>query len=198
MAGLYSPKTPEREWDEEMMKSLTLAPRKERWHVYLTNFLHENKEYSRDEFTLNSNRVFGYIFHKPPRVVTLYTTDSPGEFIPGRDPCLVFPDKDWTLFYTYVWKDLNDSREEPLYISEWDGVTPNHRYRVVGDHSKKKPDECVYIFCCKDKTKLSDRSGFILQNEHHAMYEMRFFVQVVRSGYAELSFFNHKQNVQMV
>lgn len=51
---------------------------------------------------------------------------------------MVFPDKDWTLFYNYVWKDLNDSREEPLYIAEWDSVTPNGRYRVVGDHTKKK------------------------------------------------------------
>lgn len=39
---------------------------------------------------------------------------------------------------TRVWKDLNDCREEPLYIAEWDGITLNVRYRVVGDHSKKE------------------------------------------------------------
>ena len=105
----------------------------------------------------------------------LYTTDSVGEFQPGEDTCVVFPEKDWTLFYNRVWKDLNDDGEEPLYISEWDGVTDNVRYRVVGDHTNKSPTDSVYIFCCRDKTKLNNkRSGRIQPNEHHDLYEMQF------------------------
>jgi hypothetical protein len=97
------------------------------------------------------------------------------EFRPGEDACVVFPEKDWSLFYKFVWKDLHDVGEEPLYTAEWDGVTPNVRYRVVGDHTKKKSDDSVYIFCCKDKTKLnSTRSGVIDPNEHHDLYELQF------------------------
>ncbi len=47
--------------------------------------------------------------------------------------------------------------------------------RVVGDHAKKNPDDSVYIFCCKDKTKLNkNRSGVVLPNEHNDLYEMQF------------------------
>ncbi len=157
------------------MASLTMAPRKPFGHVRLTNFLHELSEWTKSEFMMSSNRVFGYKFHKSTRVVILYTTDDAGEFHPGEDACVVFPEKDWSLFYKFVWKDLNSGGEEPLYISEWDGVAPNVRYRVVGDHAKKNPDDSVYIFCCKDKTKLNkNRPGVVLPNEHNDLYEMQF------------------------
>ncbi|XDV31530.1 hypothetical protein PO909_002521 [Leuciscus waleckii] len=158
-----------------MMESLTMAPRKPFGHIRLTNFLHEISEWTKAEFMMCSNRVFGYKFHKPTRVVTLYTTDGVGEFQAGEDACVVFPEKDWSLFYKRVWKDLNDGGEEPLYVAEWDGVSPNVRYRVIGDHTQKKPNDSAYIFCCKDKTKLNNtRSGHILPNEHHDLYEMQF------------------------
>ncbi len=51
MVVLYSPKTPEKEWDEKMMANLTLAPRRPYNNdLYLTTFLHENAECVRDNF----------------------------------------------------------------------------------------------------------------------------------------------------
>lgn len=174
MDHLYSPKTPEKDWDEEMMENLTLAPRKPyNANLYLTKFLHENTEFLRDEFFLISGRIFGYIFHKPSRTVTLYTSDETNEFVHGQDPCLVFPEKDWQLFFNRIWKDLNDCGEEPLYIGEWDGATPDIRYRVIGDHAQKTPDDCVYIFSCEDKTKLSSCSGDDQQKEYHEMFTLQ-------------------------
>ncbi len=179
MDCLSPPKSPEAgvssRTTDSLMASLTMAPRKPFGHVRLTNFIHELSEWTKGEFMMSSNRVFGYKFHKSTRVVILYTTYNAGEFQPGEDACVVFPEKDWSLFYKFVWKDLNSGGEEPLYISEWDGVAPNVRYRVVGDHAKKNPDDSVYIFCCKDKTKLNkNRSGVVLPNEHNDLYEMQF------------------------
>ncbi|XDV42225.1 hypothetical protein PO909_010932 [Leuciscus waleckii] len=175
MDGLSSPQSPDAGLSNRMMESLTMAPRKPLGHIRLTSFLHEISEWTKAEFLMCSSRVFGYKFHKPTRVVTLYTTDGVDEFQPGQDACVVFPEKDWTLFYKRVWKDLNDGGEEPLYVGEWDGVTPNVRYRVVGDHTQKKPNDSVYIFCCKDKTKLNNtRMGPILPKEHQDLYEMQF------------------------
>ncbi len=166
----YSPKTPEKEWNEEMMENLTLAPRKPyNSNLCLARFLHENSDCVKDEFFLISDRIFGYIFHKSARTVTLYTSDKTKKFVQDQDPCLVFPEKDWQLFLNRIWKDLNDCGEEPLYVGEWDGVAPNIRYRVVGDHAHKNPDDCVYIFVCKDKTKLSD-----LHKEYHEMFTLQF------------------------
>ncbi len=124
--GLFiAPKSPEAgvssRTTDSLMASLTMAPRKPFGHVRLTNFLHELSEWTKGEFMMSSNRVFGYKFHKSTRVVILYTPHA-GEFQPGEDACVVFPEKDWSLFYKFVWKDLNSGGEEPLYISEWDGV----------------------------------------------------------------------------
>lgn len=175
MDGLSSPQSADLGPSNRMLNSLTMAPRKPFGHIRLTSFLHEISEWTKGEFMMRSNRVFGYKFHKPTRVVTLYTTDGLGEFQAGEDECLVFPEKDWSLFYKRVWNDLNDGGEEPLYVAEWDGTTPNVRYRVVGDHTQKRPNDSVYIFCCKDKTKLNNtRFGRILPNEHHDLYEMQF------------------------
>ncbi len=175
MAASYSPKTPDKDWEEEMMKKLTMAPRKPyNDKLCLTKFLHENTDCVRDEFLLISGRIFGYIFCKSDRTVTLYTTDETNEFVKDQDPCLVFPDKDWQVFFNRIWKDLNDCGEQPLYISEWDGVAPNIWYRVVGDHTQKNPDDCIYIFACKDRTRLSGWSRGDLDMEYHEMFTMQF------------------------
>ena len=94
MSGLSSPNSPEEGLSNRMMESLTMAPRKPFGHIRLTNFLHEISEWTKGEFMLSGNCVFGYKFHKPSRVVMLYTTDGPGEFQPGEDACVVFPEKD--------------------------------------------------------------------------------------------------------
>ncbi len=151
MSASCSPKTPEKEWNEEMMENLTLAPRKPyNSNLCLARFLRENSDCVKDEFFLISGRIFGYIFHKSARMVTLYTSDETNEFVQDQDPCLVFPEKDWQLFFNRIWKDLNDCGEEPLYVGEVDGVAPNIRYRVVGDHAQKNPDDCMYIFDMRD------------------------------------------------
>ncbi len=111
MDCLSPPKSPEAgvssRTTDSLMASLTMAPRKPFGHVRLTNFLHELSEWTKGEFMMSSNRVFGYKFHKSTRVVILYTTDDAGEFHPGEDACVVFPEKDWSLIYKFVWKDLN-------------------------------------------------------------------------------------------
>nr|DAC81404.1 TPA_asm: hypothetical protein [Pimephales minnow adintovirus] len=175
MDALSSPKTPEIDLSSMMMDNLAMAPKKSVARIGLTSFLHENTEWVKDEFKMCSKRVFGYKFHKPSRFVMLYTVDSGEEFRTAQDECVAFPEKDWSLFYKFVWKDLNDGGEEPLYTAEWDGITPDFRYRVVGDHTRKNPDDFVYIFCCKDKTKLSNmKSGVIDPNEHHDLYDLQF------------------------
>ncbi len=103
-------------------------------------FLHENTVCVRDKSFLISGHIFGYIFHKSSRVVTLYTSNDTNEFVQGQDPCLVLPDKDWNLFFNRIWKDLNGCREESLYVTEWD------------------TDDRVHIFACEDMTKLSGHS----------------------------------------
>lgn len=151
-----------------------MAPKKHCRHTSITKFLHDNTDVVKKENIMSNKRVFGYIFHKASRVVTLYTADTLGDFYRG-DPCVVFHEKDWVLFYGRVWKDLNDCRGMPLYISEFDGVVPNTRFRVVGDHSMKNDDEYVYIFCCKDKTKLRDPPRRLVEKEEHdKLYEMQF------------------------
>ncbi len=97
MDCLSPPKSPEAgvssRTTDSLMASLTMAPRKPFGHVRLTNFLHELSEWTKGEFMMSSNRVFGYKFHKSTRVVILYTTDNAGEFQPGEDACVVFPEK---------------------------------------------------------------------------------------------------------
>ncbi len=94
-----------------MMENLTLVPRKQyNSNLCLARFLHENTDFVRDEFF-----IFGYIFHKSVRTVTLYMSDA-----------------------------------------------------------QKNLDDCVYIFACEDKTKLSDRSGGALYKEYHEMFILQF------------------------
>ncbi len=64
MDCLSSPKSPEAgvssRTTDSLMASLTMAPRKPFGHVRLTNFLHELSEWTKGEFMMSSNRVFGY------------------------------------------------------------------------------------------------------------------------------------------
>lgn len=165
--------TPVSEWQFDL-NHLAMAPKKQRGHICLTKFLHENKNIVADEILLESSIVVGYKFNKETRTVILYNTEKKGEYTPGLDSRIVFGDKDWTLFYNNVWKDLQDCREEPLYIAQWDAITPKGRYRVVGDHSKKRPGDCIYFFFCKDNTKLREPLVGVLRDEHYSLYEMQF------------------------
>lgn len=182
MAAQRTPKTPRRvmcvsptRGPVEMRDELTFAPRKKQ-NVSLTKFLHEDVDFVKRDFVMSGNRVGQYAFDKVARVVKLYTVDVGDDFT-WQDPCLIFPAKDWFMFFNYIWRDLNDCSDDPLYIAEWDGVTPNTRFRVVGDHGKKLPEDCVYIFCCNDKTKLHERTWPIPESEHHMHYDMRFLFQ---------------------
>lgn len=132
-----------------MDEKLTFAPKK-RQSVSLTKFLHEDVDFVKRDFSMSGNRVGRYLFDKASRTVELYAIDLGGDFT-SQDPCLIFPAKDWFIFFNYVWRDLNDCGDDPLYIAEWDSVIPETRFRVVGDHSKKLPDDCVYIFRCSNK-----------------------------------------------
>lgn len=158
-------------WDEHLMRKLTMAPRKRINRMKLTNFLHENRRYVKNEFAMPSERICHYLFDKKVRSVTLYITDS-GEPHTLQDPCLILTAKDWSLFHKHVWPDLRHSKQEPLFIAEWDSEKPNNRFRVVGDNCEKNPEDCIFIFFCDDKTKLRERSGIIHPDEHNERYEM--------------------------
>ncbi|KAL0159636.1 hypothetical protein M9458_043361 [Cirrhinus mrigala] len=159
----------------EMRKELTFAPRKKQG-VSLTKFLHEDMNKMSRDFSMSGNRMGRYVFDKVMRIVKLYAVDIEDDFT-SQEPCLIFPAKDWWLFYNNVWRDLNDCGDDPLYIAEWDSIIPGKRFRVVGDHSKKLPDDCVYIFYCNDKTKINERMWPIPESEHYMHYDMRFLFQ---------------------
>lgn len=125
---------------------------------------------------MSEQRVVRYVFDKLKRIVTLYTVDVEDDFT-SQTPSLILPAKDWRLFYNHVWSDLKECCDRPLYIAEWNGIMPKTRYRVVGDHSKKQPDDCVYFFCCNDNTKLENYVWPIPETEHHTYYKMKFLFQ---------------------
>ncbi|KAL0147332.1 hypothetical protein M9458_057357 [Cirrhinus mrigala] len=115
----------------EMRKDLTFAPRKKQG-VSLTKFLHEDMNKMSRDFSMSGNRMGRYVFDKVMRIVKLYAVDIEDDFT-SQEPY-------WWLFYNNVWRDLNDCGDDPLYIAD-----------------KKLPDDCVYIFCCNDKTKINER-----------------------------------------
>ena len=159
-----------------MREDLTFAPRKKQQNVSLTKFLHEDSAFVKRDFSMSGNRVVRYVFDKVQRCVKLYTADVEEDFT-SQNPCLIFHDKDWFVFFHYVWRDLHDCGDNPLYVAEWDGLIPDTRFGVVGDHSKKLPDDCVYVFCCNDKTKLCERAWPVRESEHHLCYDMKFLFQ---------------------
>ncbi len=133
MAEASSPKTPEKTV-EGSMADLALAPRKMKHGPCLTNFLHEPLDNVKHEFHLSGKRICCYNFDKINREVRLSTVDSDERFTydTSDDPDLFFTVKDWCLFYNYVWRDLKDGCDDPLFIGEWNGITPGMRYRVLG------------------------------------------------------------------
>ncbi|KAL0149346.1 hypothetical protein M9458_055384 [Cirrhinus mrigala] len=159
----------------EMRKDLIFASRKKQ-RVSLTKFLHEDMNKVSRDFSMSGNRMGRYVFDKVTRTMKFYAVDIEDDFT-SQEPCLIFPAEDWWLFYNNVWRDLNDCGNHPLYIAEWDSIIPGKRFRVVGDHSKKLPDDCVYIFYCEDKTKINERTWPIPESEHYMHYEMRFLFQ---------------------
>ncbi len=99
------------------MDDLTLAPRKMKHYPCLANFLHEPLDNVKREFLLSGNRICGYNFDKTNREVRLSTVDSDERitYDTCNDPNLFFTVKDWCLFYNYVWHDLKDGCDDPLY-----------------------------------------------------------------------------------
>ncbi len=104
MDCLSPPKSPEAgvssRTTDSLMASLTMAPRKPFGHVRLTNFLHELSEWTKGEFMMSSNRVFGYKFHN--QLELLYSTPptTQASFSPGKTRVFVFPEKDWKHYFT--------------------------------------------------------------------------------------------------
>lgn len=144
--------------------------------VSLTKFLHEDMDFMKCDFSLSGDRLGRYFFDKSSRTVDLYNI-ALGDDFASQAPCLTLPAKDWFIFFNYVWRDLHDCGDKPLYVAEWDGVIPDTRYRVVGDHSKKLPDDCVYIFRCDNKKKLREYAWPIPESEHNVYYDLRFLFQ---------------------
>ncbi len=119
MAEASSPKPPEKT-DEDAMVDLTLAPRKMKHRPRLANFLHEPLDNVKREFRLSSNRICGYNFGKTNREVRLSTVDRDERITYDTSdyPVLFFTVKDWCSFYNYVWRDLKDGCDDPLFIGE--------------------------------------------------------------------------------
>ncbi len=109
------------------------------------------------------------------REVRLSTVDSDERFTYDTcdDPELFFTVKDWSLFYNYVWRDLKDGCDEPLFIGEWNGITPGMRYRVLGDHINKHADDYIYILCSDSTDGLPERIWPISEEEHLKYYTIK-------------------------
>lgn len=119
----------------EMREELTFAPRKKQG-VKLIKFLNEDVDVVKHDFSMSDGRVGRFVFDKVMRTVKLYTGATEEDFT-SECAFLLFPAKDWYLFYNHIWRDLNDCDDAPLYMAEWSGVIPDTRFRVVGDRSKK-------------------------------------------------------------
>lgn len=153
----------------EMREELTFAPRKKQG-VKLIKFLNEDVDVVKHDFSMSDGRVGRFVFDKVMRTVKLYTGATEEDFT-SECAFLLFPAKDWYLFYNHIWRDLNDCDDAPLYMAEWSGVIPDTRFRVVGDRSKKMPDDGVFIHCCNDKTKTPEGVWPIPESEHYMHYD---------------------------
>lgn len=161
----------------EMDEDLTFAPRRGVGHrVRMTEFLHDSEDAVKYEFLMADKRLGYYEFDKKLRTVKVYSVES-GEKHEYGDPFLFLPAKDWSLFYKRIWKDVQGFCDVPLYVGEWNGVTRGMRYRVVANQCKKKLDECVYIFTCRDASKISERTWPIPEDEHNNHYDLQFIFQ---------------------
>lgn len=178
MATTSSPKTPEKSLELDM-EQLMMAPRKVKHGPCLANFLHEPLDNVKCEFHLSGNRICSYDFDKSNREVRLSTVDSDERVMydTTKDPDLFFTVKDWCLFYNYVWRDLKDGGDDPLFIGEWNSVTPGMHYRVLGDHINKYADDYIYILCSDRLLDLTERAWPISEEEHLKYYKIKFLFQ---------------------
>ncbi len=174
MAEAPSPKTPEKTF-EGVMDDLALAPRKMKHGPCLSSFLHEPLDNVKREFHLSGKRICCYNFDKINREVRLSTVDSDERFTYDTcdDPELFFTVKDWSLFYNYVWHDLKDGCDDPLFIGKWNGITPGMRYRVLGDHINKHADDYIYILCSDSTDGLPERVWPISEEDHLKYYSIK-------------------------
>lgn len=92
------------------------------------------------------------------------------EELTSQDPCLIFPAKDWFIFYNQIWRDLNGVGEKIWYFFKWDGATPDEWYSV------SKPSDNMSISNCWNKT-LHDQNYVKLVNKHCEESEMDFLSQ---------------------
>lgn len=171
-------RTPERSIDDAM-EDLSLAPRKPFRGPCLSKFLHDPEDRVRYDFHLSGGRVCTYDFNKINREVKLINVDDNDRFTTNStdDPDLLFTEKDWILFYSQVWRDLKEGRDEPLFIAEWRGVTMGTRYRLLGDHINRYADDYVYILCSDFGKGLPECSWPISEADHLKYYDLKFMFQ---------------------
>lgn len=85
------------------------------------------------------------------------------------------------MFYNYVWRDLRDSREDPMYVSEWSGVIPGMMYRVACNRCGENPDDGVYVFCSNSSARMNNNEGlelkFVFQWSDMCVLDM-FFIDI--------------------
>ncbi|MGL5118769.1 MAG: hypothetical protein ACRC7H_06085 [Plesiomonas shigelloides] len=119
--------------------------------IHITSFLHEDEEFVKRTFSLSDDRVGGFDFDKERRCVSLYNTER-GMENDVLDPCLFLPEQDWSLFYKYVWTDLDKYRQDPRFVGEWRSVIPGIWYRMFADGCGASQDDSLYILCGFDST----------------------------------------------
>ncbi|XDV44855.1 hypothetical protein PO909_013073 [Leuciscus waleckii] len=179
MATGATPKTPEKSIDVAM-DDLTLAPRKKRGThgPCLTQFLHEPEDFVKYTFHLSEGRACTYAYDKINREVRLVNVDNDEIFTTNAtdDPDLIFTERDWILFYTKVWRDLNEGMDTPLFIGEWAGLTMGTRYRILADQINKHSDDYIYILC-SDFGKIAEYSWPICEKDHLELYDLKFMFQ---------------------
>ena len=135
----------------ETVENLPYALQKKQ-RIHLTKFLHEDEDFVKQEFLLGDVYIGGFVFDKTSHTVKLYAMEFFEEELTSETPCVLFSAKDWSFFYNRVWSDLNGVASKTYYINEWDGATPNVRYKVTKDSKEPKPDDYVLVSTCRNKT----------------------------------------------
>ena len=92
------------------------------------------------------------------------------------DPSLKFTERDWVLFYSKVWPDLQEGTDTPLFIGEWNGLIMGTRYRILGDQINKHPNDYVFILC-SDCGANPEFQWPICEKDHLKLYDLKFMFQ---------------------
>ena len=163
------------------MEDSTLAPRKKTpivTRTCLTRFLHEPADRVEYTFHLSEGRACTYVYDKINREVSLVNVDNDERFTMNatNDPDLIFTERDWILFYTKVWRDLNEGMDTPLFIGEWSGLTMGTRYRILADQIHKHSEDYIFILC-SDFGKIAEYSWPICEKDHLELYDLKFMFQ---------------------